>query len=354
MSIAVIGTVGVPARYGGFETLAEQLARGLDSNRHELVLYCQRSSYPEVETATPFNGHRRVFIPLSANGASSIVHDALAMLHAAFVAKVDAALILGYSGAWFLPVLRLVRPRMRIVTNVDGMEWRRDKFGKAARRVLRLLEWCATRFSDRIIADNAALLDLVTQLYGLDAHLIAYGGDHTLVEPHGEAPGQGYGLSIARIEPENNSHLLLAAFASAGIPFVSIGNWSKSEYGQRLKAQYADTPNITLMDPVYDLGRLAAIRRDAGFYVHGHSVGGTNPSLVEAFFHHHRILAFDCSFNRATLAGAGAYFADQEDLRALAGDPDAGAIGADELEALRDRYRWREIVADYLEVLTGP
>lgn len=354
VNIGIIGTVGVPARYGGFETLAEQLARGIDNDRHALVIYCQRSAYPELSTATPFNGHRRMFLPGRANGAASMVHDALGLLHAALIAKVDAVLILGYSGAWFLPMVRLLRPRMRIVTNIDGMEWRRDKFGRGARFILRMLERFATRFSDRIIADNSALIDLVDQLYGLEAIMIAYGGDHTLVAPGPiEARAPGYGLSIARVEPENNSHLILSAFARANLPLVSIGNWSKSDYGRQVKAQFEAVPHITLLDPIYDLPSLAAVRQGAGFYVHGHSVGGTNPSLVEALFHHDRVLAFDCPFNRKTLDDAGSYFTDEDALCALLQDHDAGRITADDLTKLRSRYQWCEIIDRYVDTIVS-
>ncbi len=358
MKIGVIGTVGVPARYGGFETLAEQLARGIDPARNRLVLYCQRSAYPELAEAIPFEGHERVLLPMRANGASSMVHDAIAMIHAATRAKVNAMLVLGYSGAWFLPVVRLLYPRIRIVTNVDGMEWRRDKFGRGAKLVLRALEWFAVRCSHCIIADNTALVGLLESLYAVSATTIAYGGDHTLVAPAdtlpASMPAPGYALSVARIEPENNSRLILSAFAEAGAPIVSVGNWSGSEYGRALKTEYGATPNIVLLDPIYDTGVLAALRRDAGLYVHGHSVGGTNPSLVEAIFHHDRILAFDCAFNRATLNGNGRYFSDGVALQTFIRGCNTGHIADVELTILRQKYKWRSIVDSYLVTLAGP
>jgi len=348
--IGVVGTVGVPARYGGFETLVEQLARNLTPSQAQLILYCQRSAYPEDAEATPFAGHRRVFIPLRANGAQSMLHDPLAMLHAALVARVDTLLVLGYSGAWFLPVLRLLRPGMRIVTNIDGMEWRRDKFGTLAKKVLRGLEWCATRFSKTIIADNAALVSLARELHGIEPVLIAYGGDHTLVEPEGPAPASGYWLSIARIEPENNCQMILEAAVQSGSRLVFVGNWAASSYGRELKARYADREGIMLMDPVYNVARLAALRCKASGYLHGHSVGGTNPSLVEALQHTHRMLAYDCVFNRSTLDHEGEYFRDAHGLAGLMRGMDTGQIANDKLAVLRERYRWRGIADSYLKL----
>lgn len=352
MKIAVVGTVGVPARYGGFETLAEQLAMSIDANRHCLVIYCQGSAYPG-EAATPFNGHRRVFLPLRANGPASLVHDALALLHAALIANADAALILGYSGAWFLPIIGLLRPRMRIVTNLDGLEWRRAKFGRFARRVLRLLERFAIRFSNRVIADNDALVGIVQGLYGVTPMMIAYGGDHTMVAPAViDLPTKAYALCIARVEPENNAHLILSAFARTGQSLVFVGNWSNSQYGRHLKQQYAGSPDLHLLDSVYDLSILARLRTGATKYVHGHSVGGTNPSLVEALFHHDCILAFDCVFNRATLDGSGTYFIDEDQLADAITDV-SWPIDAQKLGELRHEYSWARISNRYILVIEG-
>lgn len=350
MKIAIIGTVGVPARYGGFETLAEQLAHCISPANHKLILYCQRSAYPELQYSEDFAGHRRVMLPLSANGAASMLHDMLAMAHAAWVARVDTLLVLGYSGAWFLPFVRLLRPGALVVTNIDGMEWRREKFGRVARAVLRGLEWFATRFSHRVIADNAVLVELARDMHCIEPRLIAYGGDHTVVDPtHFLDIEPGYALSIARIEPENKCHLILAACAGASVPLVFVGNWAASAYGRELKERYAGCPTLTLLDPVYDVRKLASLRANSGHYIHGHSVGGTNPSLVEAIFHTDRILAYDCRFNRATLRDAGAYFATEQDLiDLLISDTDAAFIPDIPLAALRHCYRWAEIVREYV------
>jgi hypothetical protein len=215
--------------------------------------------------------------------------------------------------------------------------------------MLRGLEWFATRFANVVIADNAVLVDMARKLHRIEPTLIAYGGDHTLVTPDFALDlGEGYFLSVARIEPENNCHQILSACAATDTRMVFIGNWDSSAYGRSLKRYYAGSKVLTLLDPIYDLNRLAAVRASSGGYIHGHSVGGTNPSLVEALFHTNRIFAFDCAFNRATLADNGSYFGSEGDLVMLLGSEDAGFIDETALVELRGKYRWSTIVDAYL------
>jgi glycosyltransferase involved in cell wall biosynthesis len=351
--VAIVGTVGVPARYGGFETLAEQLARNIDPAQALLLLYGQKSAYAVTERAGDFAGHRRHFMPLSANGVQSMVHDALTMAHAALVARADIMLVLGTSGAWMLPLVRLLRPSLLVVTNIDGLEWRRDKFGPLTKRLLKTLEWFAVKSSHAIIADNAALVPIVRDIHGIDPALIAYGGDHVQVTAApGPAP-QGHWLAIARVEPENNSAMILEGAAAAGVALVFVGNWDTNAYGRALKSQWGGVAGLTLHDPVYDQPTLARLRAGAAGYIHGHSVGGTNPSLVEALFETDRVLAYDCAFNRATLDDQGDYFPSAAALAVALARPGSGAIAAGPLNMLRHRYRWRTIAADYLAILRG-
>ncbi len=351
MKIAVVGTVGVPARYGGFETLAEQLAKNIDAADHQLVLYGQRSAYSDEERRGTFNGHQRVFLLLRANGLASLFHDMMAMVHAAVVARVDTMLVLGYSGCWFLPIIRLLRPGISVVTNIDGMEWRRNKFGRGTRILLRTLEWFAIRFSHRIVADNEGIVTFARQIYQIEPQLIAYGGDHTVAAAREFGNfGENYALSVARIEPENNCHMILEACAASDTRLIFVGNWEASAYGQNLRSEFGAVPNLTLYDPVYEVEKLAHLRMHARLYIHGHSIGGTNPSLVEAIFHHDRIIAFDCIFNRATLLNAGSYFRDAGELEILMSEPTSGEIGASDLGMLRKKYVWSLVCRQYLDV----
>jgi hypothetical protein len=349
--IAVIGTVGAPARYGGFETLVEQLAIRVNSETTQLVIYCQKSAYPEISIGSDsrFAGHDRIFLPIRANGLCSLLHDVVAMIHAALIARADVMLILGYSGAWAIPIMRFLRPKVRILTNIDGMEWRRGKFGVFSRFFLRFLEFLAVKFSSRVIVDNAALEYFAQKRYSITPRLIAYGGDHTVVAASSSKNiKRDYYLSISRIEPENNCGLILSACAAKRVSLVYIGNWQASRYGRDLRERYT-SETLRLLDPVYDLLYLAAVRAGAVGYIHGHSVGGTNPSLVEALYHTQKIYAFDCVFNRETLSGFGAYFKSANDLFGLLECQEATNINDHQIKTLRERYQWSKVVEAYQE-----
>ena len=278
-------------------------------------------------------------------------YDAWALLHAAFTLRARDIYVLGYSGAWILPLLKLLRPKTRYIVNVDGMEWRRDKFSRPVKLLLKALEYCAARSASTVIADNEALALLFQARYRRTPVIIAYGGDHTLPESPIPAGGHyGHYLAIARIEPENNTHVILEGCRRAGVPLVFIGNWNATEYGRELRRCYADEASLRLLDPIYAQDELNVWRAGAIGYIHGHSVGGTNPSLVEALFHSSRLLSFDCAFNRATLDDAGAYFDNDASLTGLLHIPPA-PIEPSRLESLRDRYRWTTIAARYRALL---
>lgn len=350
---AIVGTWGIPAKYGGFETLAEQLARNLDPEEVRFTIYGQKSAFTAAEREGDFAGHTRIWLPLSAKGPQSMLHDALQIFRAVFVDGHDRLLLLGTSGAWALPVVRLFRPGIRVVSNIDGLEWRREKFGRAVRFLLKWLEKIAVRNSDFTVADNDALVPLVRDLHTIEPVMIAYGGDQIRLPEGRLCDPAGHLLAIARVEPENNGAMILEGVRQAGESVIFLGNWDATSHGRELQQRFGAVAGLTLHRPIYDQQGLAELRAGSRAYLHGHSVGGTNPSLVEALFHSERILAFDCAFNRATLDGHGAYFGSSEALADLLRTPDSGRIPADALAALRARYRWRSIALAYLELLHG-
>lgn len=355
MKIAVLGTVGVPGRYGGFETLAENLVHYHARSGHfsELTVWC--SSKDNAEHPPRYETAALRYVGLRANGVQSIAYDALSLLDAVRTGQ-DRIVLLGVSGALALPVIRLVS-RARIVTNVDGIEWKRAKWNGVARAVLRASEWAAVRFSHAVIADNQAIADHVRASYGRDCMVIAYGGDHAVAPAKGKAPEglpNTFALALCRIEPENNVHLILEAWHRLDTPLVFVGNWANSAYGRELKARYGDGTNITLLDPIYDPGELRALRSRATLYVHGHSAGGTNPSLVEMMHFGVPVLAYGCAFNRYSTEDKALYFGTAAELRRLAsnlGAEDAGRIGGDMNEIARRRYAWDRIGAAYFALL---
>lgn len=205
--IAVIGTVGLPACYGGFETLVENLVDETD-NQNDISVYCSSKSYDKkLQT---YKGAKLTYIPFKANGAQSIIYDITSLLHALFK-RPDVVLILGVSGCIFLPFFRLFS-KAKVVTNIDGLEWRREKWGKWPKRFLKYSERLAVKHSDVVIADNKAIAEYVGEEYGVKSAVIAYGGDHA-VGTEMVSSDAGFALALCRIEPENNVEMNLDAFS---------------------------------------------------------------------------------------------------------------------------------------------
>ncbi|MDX8383925.1 MAG: glycosyltransferase, partial [Ghiorsea sp.] len=189
-----------------------------------------------------------------------------------------------------------------------------------------------------------------------DSHVIAYGGDHALaieaVDVTEYSLPEKYAFSVCRIEPENNVHMIVAAFAGQDdVPLVIVGNWNNSDYGKELREQYAAVEHIQLLDPIYDLGKLKTLRQNAFIYMHGHSAGGTNPSLVEAMHFGHPILAFDCSFNRSTTEGRALFFDSSDSLLSMINDASFEESSLDVLEVAKRRYTWEVVARQYFELL---
>lgn len=376
--IAILGTVGVPANYGGFETLAENLVKHHDANALtvSLTVYCSSKSYPEKNST--FLTAQLKYVPLNANGAQSIPYDFFSLLSAVWN-RSDVILLLGVSGAIALPLVRLLSSA-RVITNIDGIEWRRQKWRGLAKHFLHFSEKLAVRFSHEVISDNDAIADYVKRAYGVDSHVISYGGDHAMsVEAVSVAEyglPENYAFSVCRIEPENNIHMVLEAFAALNVespvvrqahherphdlpaatalPLVMVGNWNNSEYGRALRAQYASCGNLFLLDPIYDLGKLKSLRSHASLYVHGHSAGGTNPSLVEAMHFGKAALVFDCNYNRSTTENKAYYFKGSDDLVHLSETlnmADVEKVGRDMAEIAQRRYTWHIVAEQYFELL---
>ncbi|HXG63036.1 MAG TPA: DUF1972 domain-containing protein [Planctomycetota bacterium] len=355
--VAVIGSVGVPARYGGFETLAQNLATELGS-RADLTVYCEARRYPDRPAR--YRGARLVYLPLRANGIQSVLYDAVSMLHAMWTH--DVLLLLGVSGALLLPVVRLLS-RARVVVNIDGREWARRKWGVVARAFLWLSERVAVALADHIVADNAAIRADVRARYGRKAALIEYGADHARrVAPTPQDVetypflGGPYACTVCRVEPENNLHVILEAFRErADLPLVAVGNWNDTEYGRTLRRRYGAFPHLRLLDPMYDR-RVDLLRSSCAVYVHGHSAGGTNPSLVEAMFLGRPVIAFDVIYNRETTEHRALYFRDAKELRELLAPERRGtwpSLGELLRRIAERRYTWGRVAARYLGLLDG-
>lgn len=350
---AVIGTVGLPAQYGGWETLSEQLVTYLD-REYEISVYCSSKSY----TSQPkkYGNADLIYLPLKANGVQSIPYDIVSMLHA--YRKNDVLVILGVSGCIALPFIKMLTKK-KIVVNIDGYEWKRAKWSPLAKKFLKFSEAVAVKYSDAVVTDNQVLQDYVRSEYGRESTLIAYGGDQAktraLVEsdreryPFLRSP---YAFSVCRIEPENNIHIIVEAFHASGLPLVIVGNWKQSEYGKALQDKYSSADNLHLLDPIYNGDELSPLRSNATIYIHGHSAGGTNPSLVEAMWLSLPIIAFDVSFNRASTEDSAKFFDSSESLIAhasmLFADETARTALSEKMhEVAVRRYRWEGVSSQY-------
>ncbi len=356
--LAIIGTVGVPANYGGFETLTEHLIEDL-SQSYDLRVYCSSKAYKKEQRQRSYKGARLTYLPLEANGVQSIFYDSLSIIHSLFVA--DVLLVLGVAGAWLLPFVKLFT-RKKIIISIDGIEWKRDKWNLLAKWYLFWAEGLAVRYSHIDISDNESIQDYTAARYGTLSRIIEYGADHTLkVEVTPEATEKygflsaPYAFKVCRIEPENNVHMVLQAFAeNRYMPLVIVGNWDKSEYGRHLKQKYQGLKNIHILDPIYDQKKLDLLRSNASMYVHGHSAGGTNPSLVEAMYLGLPVIAYGVSYNRVTTGHNAYYFEKLDDLKNLIQTltPEQLSRNGNQMGAMAQmRYTWRHITNRYRQLV---
>lgn len=349
--VAIVGIQGLPANYGGFESLVENM---LGDNTSAIVKYTVFCSSKDMKSdeLKEYKGASLKYINLPSHGVWSIPYYTLSMMRV--IKGYDIILILGQGAGFILPIFKLLSSA-KVIINVDGIERKRAKWSGFAKFVILLLEKLCVRFGDDLISDNEGIRQFLLDEYGKDSHMIAYGGDHvkrelpedmisSILSTYGQVE-RNYAITVCRIEPENNCHITLEAFSRTGENLIFIGNWDRSEYGRDLKSNYAKFPNIKILDPIYDLDTLYALRSNAKMYIHGHSVGGTNPSLVEAMFFGIPILAYDVIFNRETTHNKGYYFKSADELVDLLSKEDLdGKIMED---IAQEHYTWKHIVKQY-------
>jgi len=350
--IYIIGTVGLPPRYGGFETLVDNLVKYL-SSEFDFTVFCSSKFYEKK--LRQYNGAKLKYLPLNANGIESIIYDVLSMIISKN--KADIMLILGVSGCIALPILRKFY-KGRIIVHIDGLEWKRAKWNSLARRFLKFSEKLAIKYSDAIISDNIAIKEYIEKEYNKESYFIAYGGDHLSKEPLTEKVikmfpflKEDYALTICRIEPENNIHLILEAFKKyKKLNYVIVGNFDMNQYGKELKKRYQKEKNIFMLKSIYDKKILNQIKSNCKLYIHGHSVGGTNPSLVEAMCLGLPIVAYDVIFNRKTTGNKAKYFRNVDDIiNILKGlnTLELKKIGKEMFNIAKNEYTWKKIISKY-------
>ena len=353
--IAIIGTVGLPAKYGGFETLAEYLTNYL-GDKFDITVYCSSKSYEnQLEY---YNNAKLEYIALNANGVQSIPYDIISIFKALRYA--DTLLILGVSGCTILPFIKIFTKK-KIVVNIDGLEWKRAKWNKYAKAFLKFSEKMAVKYADVVVTDNKVIQDYVQSEYGKESELIAYGANHVQKLKISDEVMEkylflkdSYAFTVCRIEPENNLHVIIKAMSQqTNIHLVIIGNWEVSNYGSELRAEYKEYEHIHLLDPIYDQNILNQIRSNCYVYLHGHSAGGTNPSLIEAMSLQLPIFAFDVGYNKETTENEAQYFNDTVELLHLINEIDNTKLQeiANKMDEISSRrYRWEVITQQYAEL----
>ncbi len=358
MRIALLGTDGLPARYGGFETCVEHLAPILSKLGHEVVVI--GSCVGRREKMTEYRGVCVRYINMRANGLSSIIYDGLSLARA--LRSAEVAVLFGVSGGGWIPFLRLAKRNFKIIVNVDGLDSQRSKWGMLTRRIIAASEFLAVNYADAIVSDNKFIGVRVFSRYRRESKVIAYGNDHVRFLREAESrrivdaltgwSDRAFCLTIARAEPENMLLEMIEGFrASSAESYVLVSNFQATAYGSRLKELFRKDGRIKLIDAVYDADVLAALRQECSAYLHGHSVGGTNPSLIEMLPYSKPIIAYDCDYNRWSLDNGGAYFLSSNDLAKTLDDPNREQFVPRCSVELQKRYSWVEIAEQYASIM---
>ncbi len=352
-TIYIVGTNGLLVRYGGWDMLLHHLTLIL-SKDYEIYVYT--SMFEALKGVKEHNGASIKVLPLKANGIQSIFYDFFAMMDAS-ICRADHILVLGVSGGFFFPLFKFFKSK--VILNPDGAEWKRSKFGSAVKRFLKLSERLGVAYADKVISDNRIIADDVMNDYGVRSSVVEYGGDHvcSVRLSNGTADlynikAKDYAFKVCRIVPENNIAMILKAFSETNYKLIVIGNWSNSQFGVNTRNQFSKYSNLKLLDPIYDQQALDELRSNCKLYIHGHSVGGTNPSLVEAMYLGLPCLVYDVNYNRETTEDCAEYFSSESDVykaldRLWDSDNHLSSISLKLQEIAKRRYCWEEIVEKY-------
>lgn len=360
-TVALIGTNGIPAQYGGIETLAENLAK--DLNEH-YDLYCYCSKTPLKKQIEIYNNTKLIYISLKANGWQSIFYDAWTILSS--LCKHDVLVVLGCScppALWF----KVFTKKSIVLNAIGGKETEKVRgpkfFGKIEVAIKKWMEGIQARYADYVIIDNAANIETFEKKHHVKSILAEYGGDHAKRESITEDAkikypflfGQ-YDVTVSRAQEDMNIHLVIEAYKQVPArTIVIISNWQKSEYGRKLYAQNVGRyPNIILMNAIYDQKELNMIRSNAALYLHTHSMCGTAPSLVEAMCLNLPVICFRVPTNLETTEHKAIYFETVTELVNI-----LISLNKETLESLEKnlheiairRYNWNRISHIYKDCI---
>lgn len=356
LKIAILGTKGIPNRYGGFEQFAEYLSAGLARRGHELTVYA-----PHYH---PFQGKeikkvkiRHFYCPERyLGGAAHYIYDHLC-LKDAIRSGFDIIYEAGYGSCAF--ALRYFKKRMKmpvVITNMDGMEWKRKKFNPMVQYVTKQAEKIAVKYSDFLVADNLGVKRYFEEQYGVAPVFLPYGAetigyfDPAVLGNYSLKP-KDYLLIIARFEPENNLETMIKGFmdSNSTCPLVIIGGLA-TKHAKKLLALADQNPKVIFLGAIYDSDAVNNLRHFSKAYLHGHSVGGTNPSLLEAMACGSFIIAHDNEFNRSVLEENALFFSDESNIKNILNRlndnirRNADMFKTKNLELIKTKYDWDYII----------
>ena len=364
MKIAFVSTRGIPNNYGGFEQFAEYISVGLVRRGHEVTVYSP-NFHPYKEEFYKGVRVKHIYSPETWMGSSvgSFFYDFASLRDALKNEDFDIIYEAGYTSIipayiWF-DVKKRKRPIF--VTNMDGLENKRSKFSPMVRRFLDWEEKMAVKYSHYLIADNMGIHDYYKEKYGKESKFLAYGADihddfdAELLKDFGLVPGEYY-LLVARLEPENNIVMAIEGYLcskeNGRRPLVVVGK-TNTPHGKELVAKFGNEEGVRFVGGIYDFKKLDSVRHFSRAYFHGHSVGGTNPSLLEAMASGCLVLAHDNIFNRAVLGKNALYYPSAKKVTEyLDGmdrivEEDKEGFTTANIEVVRNEYSWERLVDEH-------
>lgn len=361
MEINILGIRGIPANHGGFETFAERLSLHLVKKGWKVTVYCHETGRGPVEESY-WNGIRRIHIPIDREGAAgTVLFDLKATTHA--LSQSGIFLTLGYNTAIF-NLLQRFKGQTNLI-NMDGIEWRRDKWGVIAKTWFWLNERAGCWIGNHLVADHPKIKEhLATRVSAKKITMIPYGGDEvisadvSLLHPYQIQPGK-FSVIIARPEPENSFLEMVRAFSrkTRDHKLVVLGNFQPESNAFHRQVMDAASNEVIFPGAIYETSVVQALRFFCRFYLHGHRVGGTNPSLVEALGAGCAVIAHDNHFNRWVAGDEAAYFKDEDEcatlFEMLIQDDDAVTrMKTGSRTRFHERFTWEEVLHEYEELLT--
>lgn len=354
MKIAILGTRGIPNRYGGFEQFAGYLSMGLVGKGHEVFVYnshnhaYQQSEWNNVHIIHCYDPENKL------GSAGQFIYDLNCILDAR-KRNYDIILMLGYtsSSIWG----QLYPKKSKLLFNMDGMEWKRSKYSRPVQRFLFYAEKLAIKFSDFVIADSKIIQSYLDRKYAIDTKYIPYGAkvitseDDRFLKKH-QLTKYGYYLTIGRMVCENNLDMILQGFTEtvSEKKILVIGDPS-TKYGKSLVSKYHEDKRIVFTGSIYNEDEIHTLKLYSELYFHGHSVGGTNPCLLEAMASKSLIAAHHNDFNKSILRDNAFYFSNPAEVKALiegtVRNPQTQSMIDNNLQKIMDHYNWDSIVDQY-------